>query len=61
MFVFVSRGVWHAQKPKESDWLDLFDSDTLPTPYRAETPVEVVVQDLQARNPEFDVIPVLEE
>ncbi len=58
MFVFVHRGVWHAQKPKEESWLELFDSDTMPTPYRADTPVEEVVRELGTRNPGFDIIPV---
>lgn len=61
MFVFRSRGVWHASKPNESLWLELFNSDTLPTPYRAETPQEDVVAELRARNPGFDIIVVQDE
>lgn len=61
MFVFRSRGVWHASKPGESLWLDLFDSDTLPTPYRAETPQDEVVAELSVRNPGFDIIVVADE
>ncbi len=58
MFIFRSQGVWHASKPNESLWLELFDSDTLPTPYRAETPQDEVVAELRARNPGYDVLVV---
>lgn len=61
MFVFRSKGLWHAQKPSESLWLDLFNSDTLPTPFRADTPQEEVVAELSVRNPDFDIIVVQDE
>jgi len=61
MFVFRSCGVWHASKPNESLWLELFDSDTLPTPFGAETPQDEVVAELSIRNPDFDIIVVQDE
>ena len=61
MFVFRSQGVWHASKPNESLWLELFNSDTLPTPYRAEMPQDEVVAELSLRNPDFDIIVVGDE
>lgn len=61
MFVFRSQGVWHASKPNESLWLELFDSDTLPTPFKSETPQEEVVAELSVRNPDFDIIVVADE
>lgn len=49
------------QKPNESLWLDLFDADTLPTPFSAETPQEEVVAELSVRNPDFDIVIIQDE
>ena len=56
MFAFRSRGVWCIQKPADEEWLELFDSDVLPTAFREETPAAEVVAELRLKNPGFDVI-----
>lgn len=61
MFAFRSRGVWCIQKPADEAWLELFDSDVLPTVFRAETPAAEVVAELRLSNPDYDVIAVNDE
>ena len=61
MFAFRSRGVWCIQKPADEEWLGLFDSDVLPTVFRAETPAAEVVAELRLRNPDCDVIALGDE
>lgn len=49
-------GVWHTQEPNNPLLLELFGTDTLPTPYLAATPVHEVVAELQRRNPEHLIV-----
>ncbi len=56
MLVSLIGEVWHTQKPGEALLLELFGTDTLPTPYRADTPAAEVVGALAALNPDYDVM-----
>lgn len=49
-------GVWHVQEPNDPLLLELFGTDTLPTPYLEATPVHEVVAELQARNPKHLIV-----
>lgn len=60
IFIFLLQGVWYARRPRDSDWLELFGTDVLPTPFLAETPVAEVVAELRRNNPGFDVVAVNE-
>jgi hypothetical protein len=49
-------GVWHVQEPNDPLLLELFGTDTLPTPYLAAMPVSEVITELQVRNPEHLIV-----
>ena len=60
MLVFLAQGVWHAHKPGDGDWLELFGTDVLPTAFLAATPEADVLAKLRLNNPDFDVLALAE-
>lgn len=49
------RNQWLAEYPNDKKILDLFNLSILPTPFTAETPQEIVAEEIKQKNPDSNI------
>lgn len=54
--LFIFDGIWHAKFHNHTEVMDLFGTDTLPTAFMACLPAQTVLEQVQKRNPQCNVV-----